>query len=100
LFADLSLNNTIIKEVGIIMTRLIGLDVGYGFVKVTDGRAGYSFPSVVGEGHNKPTFNVMSDQLSVVDDMKIGIDDELYFVGKSAIRHSKFAHRTSPIQGR
>ncbi|NLO25025.1 MAG: ParM/StbA family protein [Clostridiales bacterium] len=75
------------------MTRLIGLDVGYGFVKVTDGRAGYSFPSVVGEGHNKPTFNVMSDQLSVVDDMKIGIDDELYFVGKSAIRHSKFAHR-------
>lgn len=75
------------------MTRLIGLDVGYGFVKVTDGKTGYSFPSVVGEGHNKPTFNVLSDELSVVDDMKIGIDEELYFVGKSAIRHSKFAHR-------
>lgn len=75
------------------MTKLIGLDVGYGFVKVTDGRTGYSFPSVVGEGHNKPTFNVLSDELSVVDDLKIGIAGELFFVGKSAIRHSKFAHR-------
>lgn len=75
------------------MTKLIGLDVGYGFVKVTDGKTGYSFPSVVGEGHNKPTFNVMADGLSVVDNLKIGIEDELYFVGKSAIKHSKFAHR-------
>src|SRR5690554_221615 len=75
------------------MTKLIGLDVGYGFVKVTDGKTGYSFPSVVGEGHNKPTFNVMTGELSVVDDLKIGIENELYFVGKSAIKHSKFAHR-------
>lgn len=75
------------------MTKLIGLDVGYGFVKVTDGRVGYSFPSVVGEGHNKPTFNVKSAELSVIDDLKIGFEDDLYFVGKSAIRHSKFAHR-------
>ncbi|MBA1335347.1 MAG: hypothetical protein HPY66_0969 [Firmicutes bacterium] len=75
------------------MTKLIGLDVGYGFVKVTDGRIGYSFPSVVGEGHNKPTFNVKSAELSVIDDLKIGIGNDLYFVGKSAIRHSKFAHR-------
>jgi hypothetical protein len=27
--------------------KLIGLDVGYGFVKVTDGNLGYSFPSVI-----------------------------------------------------
>ncbi len=75
------------------MTKLIGLDVGYGFMKVTDGKTGFSFPSVIGEGHNKQTFNVLSTGNSPVDDLKIGIDDQLYFVGKTAIRHSKFAHR-------
>ncbi len=29
------------------MEKIIGLDVGYGFVKVTDGTTGYSFPSVL-----------------------------------------------------
>ena len=37
------------------MERYIGLDVGYGFVKVTDGDSGYAFPSVVGEGDLVPS---------------------------------------------
>lgn len=73
------------------MTKLIGLDVGYGFVKATDGESGYSFPSVVGEGHTKPTFSTRSNH--TLDDLKIGLGQKLYFVGKAAIRHSKFVYR-------
>jgi plasmid segregation protein ParM len=75
------------------MTKLIGLDVGYGFIKATDGETGYSYPSVVGEGHTKPTFSTRYKHLSVIDNLKIGIGSKLYFVGKSAIRHSKFVYR-------
>lgn len=75
------------------MTQLIGIDVGYGFVKITDGQVGYSFPSVVGEGHTKPTFSTKMNQSPAIDNLKIGIDDKLFFVGKSAIRHSRFAYR-------
>lgn len=75
------------------MTKIVGLDVGYGFVKITDGESGYSFPSVVGEGHTKPTFNSRGNYKPAIDDLKIGMGQKLYFVGKSAIRHSKFVYR-------
>jgi plasmid segregation protein ParM len=75
------------------MTKLIGLDVGYGFVKTTDGESGYSFPSVVGEGHNKPTFSTKRGNRPVIEDLKIGIGQKLFFVGKAAIKHSKFVYR-------
>jgi len=75
------------------MAKLIGIDVGYGFVKVTDGETGYSFPSVVGEGHTKPTFSARADQFSAIDHLKVGIGKRIYFVGKAAIRHSKFVYR-------
>lgn len=75
------------------MAQLIGIDVGYGFVKVTDGEVGYSFPSVVGEGHTKPTFSTKINQAPAIDNLKIGIGNKLFFVGKSAIRHSRFAYR-------
>lgn len=75
------------------MSQLIGIDVGYGFVKVTDGEAGYSFPSVVGEGHTRPTFNTKVDHFPDIDHLKIGIGKKIYFVGKAAIRHSKFVYR-------
>ncbi|MCG1011236.1 hypothetical protein JT739_01370 [Tepidanaerobacter sp. GT38] len=72
------------------MTQIIGIDVGYGFVKVTDGQIGYSFPSVVGEGHTKPTFSTKIGPSPAIDNLKIGIGDRLFFVGKSAIKHSRF----------
>ncbi|NLZ53374.1 MAG: hypothetical protein GX892_09540 [Thermoanaerobacteraceae bacterium] len=75
------------------MTQLIGIDVGYGFVKVTDGQVGYSFPSVVGEGHTKPTFSTKISQGLAIDNLKVGLGEKLFFVGKSAIRHSRFAYR-------
>jgi len=75
------------------MTKLIGLDVGYGFVKATDGETGYSFPSVLGEGHTKSRFSTRINNTPIIDDMKIGMGQKLYFVGKAAIRHSKFVYR-------
>ncbi|MDN5311224.1 MAG: plasmid segregation protein ParM [Thermoanaerobacteraceae bacterium] len=74
------------------MTKLIGIDVGFGFVKVTDGDAGYSFPSVVGEGHTKSTFSTKASQL-LLDDLRIDIGKGLNFVGKAAIKHSRFVFR-------
>lgn len=74
------------------MSKLIGIDIGYGFVKVTDGEAGYSFPSVVGEGHTKSTFSIKGNQ-SILDDLKIDIGKGLTFVGKTAIKHSKYVFR-------
>jgi len=78
---------------GFYVTQIIGIDVGYGFVKVTDGQIGYSFPSVVGEGHTKPTFSTKIGPSPAIDNLKIGIGDRLFFVGKSAIKHSRFAYR-------
>ncbi|MDI3481242.1 MAG: plasmid segregation protein ParM [Tepidanaerobacteraceae bacterium] len=75
------------------MAQLIGIDVGYGFVKVTDGEDGYSFPSVVGEGHARPTFSTSPGRFSAIDHLKVGIGNKIYFVGKAAIRHSRFVYR-------
>lgn len=74
------------------MSKTIGMDVGYGFVKVTDGTEGYSFPSVVGEGHTKSTFSTRVSK-SLLDDLKIDIGKGLNFVGKTAIKHSKYVFR-------
>ena len=62
------------------MTQLIGIDVGYGFVKVTDGQVGYSFPSVVGEGHTKPTFSMKIGTSPAIDQLRIGIGDRLFLL--------------------
>lgn len=75
------------------MSKIVSLDVGYGFVKATDGKSGYSFPSVVGEGHSKPTFSTRNIDKSFIDNLKIELDKKLYFVGKSAIRQSKYVYR-------
>ncbi len=75
------------------MAKLVGLDVGYGFVKATDGDSGYSFPSVVGEGHTRQTYSLRNGQTPMINDLKIEMDQKLYFVGKAAIRHSKFVYR-------
>ncbi|MCF8012265.1 MAG: ParM/StbA family protein [Clostridiales bacterium] len=75
------------------MGQLIGLDVGYGFVKVTDGKVGYSFPSVVGDGKASPTLRTKPQQLQTVDDLRLEVNNQVYFVGKSAIRHSNFVYR-------
>jgi plasmid segregation protein ParM len=79
------------KEV-FVSVQCVGLDIGYGFVKVTDGEYGYAFPSVVGNGHTKTIYRT-SLQVERINDLRVVIDNQLYFVGKAALRHSRFAIR-------
>ena len=52
----------------------IGLDVGYGFVKVTDGDSGYAFPSV----RRIQAAFATGYHSSEVADLRIGIDGKAY----------------------
>lgn len=76
--------------------KLIGLDLGYGFVKATDGVDGYSFPSVVGDGNKSGvTFriNPPKSKKRLVDNLQILYNDRLYYIGAPAIRHSNYLAR-------
>jgi plasmid segregation protein ParM len=53
---------------------------------------GYAFPSVIGNGHNKSIYRI-SLQVERINDLRMVIDNQLYFVGKAALRHSRFAVR-------
>jgi len=75
------------------MERCVGIDVGYGFVKVTDGQEGYLFPSVVGEGAAESLPRMSLQAPARTDDLRLQIDGEVYHVGNLAIRHSRLAHR-------
>ena len=72
---------------------IIGLDLGYGFVKVTDGKSGFTFPSVVGEYQDNPVFKVLPYAADELNDLKIGIDGNIFNVGKAALKHSKYVYR-------
>jgi plasmid segregation protein ParM len=75
------------------MERCIGIDIGYGFVKITDGQEGYLFPSVVGEGCVETLPRMGLQPLGKTDDLRIAVDGKLYNVGNLAIRHSRLPHR-------
>jgi plasmid segregation protein ParM len=73
--------------------KIIGLDVGYGFTKVTDGDGGYSFPSVLGDGHKNFIFSTKTEKGLLPNNLLVNIDNQDFFLGRSAIRHSKYAFR-------
>ncbi|MDB4895898.1 MAG: hypothetical protein JWN15_2160 [Firmicutes bacterium] len=75
------------------MDRCIGIDIGYGFVKITDGQEGYLFPSVVGDGSAQFLPPIGLQPPAQTEDMRVMIDGQIYFVGNLAIRHSRLAHR-------
>ncbi|HLN65439.1 MAG TPA: ParM/StbA family protein [Symbiobacteriaceae bacterium] len=75
------------------MERCIGIDVGYGFVKITDGQEGYLFPSVVGEGSTDLAPRMGLQAPARTDDLRLVVDGKVYNVGNLAIRHSRLAHR-------
>jgi plasmid segregation protein ParM len=80
------------QERSAVSVRHVGLDIGYGFVKVTDMEYGYAFPSVIGIGQNRSTYRIPTE-LERINDLKVILDDQFYFVGKAALRHSRFAAR-------
>jgi plasmid segregation protein ParM len=77
------------------MKRRLGLDVGYGFVKVTDDSDGYLFPSVVGNGSIGSGFNLAPSAAPAdpTDEICLSVDGRVYYVGQMAIRRSRLAYR-------
>ena len=75
------------------MGRYIGLDTGYGFVKVMDGREGFILPSVVGDGSTESSERFGTRHPDPVDDIRLTLAGSTYYVGSLAVRRSGMAHR-------
>ncbi|AZR72497.1 hypothetical protein BBF96_03330 [Anoxybacter fermentans] len=76
------------------MSKNIAVDVGFGFVKATDGNKEVIFPSVVGEGREiryKPGVTINND---AIKNLFAEVDGEKYFVGDLATRQSEFLQST------
>jgi plasmid segregation protein ParM len=71
----------------------IGLDLGFGFVKVTDGVRGYSFSSAVGQGRPQPRFSVAGPRRPI-DDLSIHHGGRDWLVGRRATLNDPGAMRS------
>lgn len=76
------------------MERLVGIDIGYGFVKATDGQEGYVFPSVVGNGGNHTLLRTGLQKLEPTDELRLSVAGKVHYVGNLAVRHSRMAYRS------
>lgn len=72
--------------------KVVGIDIGFGFLKVTDGDTNFVIPSVVGDAEEL-TFD-MGGSVKDLDNIRIEVDGEEYFVGELAIIQSKRATRS------
>jgi plasmid segregation protein ParM len=70
------------------MEKNIGVDLGYGFVKVTDGKKDKIFPSVVGQARTLRYISDDAQEQNFLKNMNVIIDDREYFVGDLANRQS------------
>lgn len=70
------------------MEKNIGVDLGYGFVKVTDGKKDKIFPSVVGQARTLRYVTDETSEQSFIKNMDVIVDDREYFVGDLANRQS------------
>lgn len=75
------------------MERVIGIDMGYGFIKVCDGQKNIRFPSVIGEAPSRALSSFGLQRAGNEDDLRVSIGDRTYYVGDIAVRHSRVAHR-------
>ncbi len=71
----------------------IGIDLGYGFVKMQDGPGEIAFPSVVGLGKEIKFFSGMIKKDVKTDNISLVYDGQRYFVGDLAMRQSDIASR-------
>ena len=67
--------------------------MGYGFIKIDDGREGHVFPSVVGEGDSGMPMSLGLGQRQESNELRITYNGKNYLIGDHAIRHSRLAHR-------
>lgn len=72
--------------------KVVGIDVGYGFLKVTDGIENFTIPSVIGNAVDL-TFD-MGYTTKDLTNIKVEVDGEEYFVGELAIEQSEHPYRS------
>ncbi|MCL6450360.1 MAG: ParM/StbA family protein [Acetobacteraceae bacterium] len=76
------------------LSKNVGIDVGYGFVKATDGKGEHIFPSVVGVGQKLRYRSELSNHRRFLDNLMVSDDGRQFFVGDLAIRQSEIATRS------
>ena len=74
--------------------HFVGLDVGFGYTKVTDGSKAFIFPSVVSPQVNISFRSGVQDPTNRLDNLEITLEGETCFVGSLALRQGKFARST------
>lgn len=72
----------------------VGVDLGYGFLKVTDGSHEWIVPSVVGTGRDVTYRSELTLHTEEQDNLVIEVDRQRYFVGTLAVRQSGIAVRS------
>ncbi|MHB8756604.1 MAG: ParM/StbA family protein [Bacillota bacterium] len=74
--------------------KSLGIDLGYGFVKGTDGERDCLFPSVVGLGQPLSYQSDLGDRNQLMDNLVVSVGGRRYFVGDLARRQSEIAARS------
>ncbi len=67
---------------------VVGIDIGFGFTKATNGRDSVVFKSVFGEAADIPFRERLLDPAKVDDHLHVELDDRGYFIGELAERQS------------
>jgi plasmid segregation protein ParM len=75
-------------------TRNIAIDLGFGFVKATDGESDFIFPSVVGAAQELTYRSELTTYVESIENLAVTIDGKRYFVGDLAIRQSEILSRS------
>lgn len=76
------------------MAKNIGIDLGFGFVKATDGEKDLIFPSVVGAGQDLTYRSELTTYVDPIENLSVTIDGKKHFVGDLAIRQSEILSRS------
>ena len=76
------------------MAKNIGIDLGFGFVKATNGEKDYIFPSVVGAGQDLTYRSELTTYVEPIENLSVSVDGKKYFVGDLAIRQSEILSRS------
>jgi plasmid segregation protein ParM len=77
-----------------VVAKSVGIDLGYGFVKLVAGEEELKFPSVVGPGKQLAYQSDFQISGGPLDHLAIKLDNREYFVGNLAIRQSGIASRS------
>lgn len=75
--------------------KVVGIDIGYGFLKVTDGESNFVIPSVIGNAEEL-TFD-MGHSRQDLSNIRIEVDGEEYFVGELAIDQANHPYRSLSV---